>query len=384
MITANIDKSHHYQKLKKILRYKYFINYWCLAKNFDIKNHIEAIECQNRSKLYEFMSLHVSQIKLPSNQPNWRLFTIEKFENDRSAVIFKIDHSYGDGLSILSFFLNIGSAENVKFIALPKINRLWFILLYPFGIIKALFWFINLLIIYNKDKNGFKENKVSGRKRTFGSKGLDLAICKNFAKINGVSMNDVCLTLLSKSFQNCYMKSFGRPLKDFHIFIPTSMRATASKLQVIPLENLSNFVIMDKIPKDDDFILSAKKIHLETKKLLKNSFDFYFRGLTSKVLYASVPKSISWLILKEITSRFTCCFSNVPGPLERIQLFQMHVQEMFFFIGGLGDAGIVTNLLSYDGKVYFGCQADEIVKINVEELVHEFENLYYKELIGSI
>ena len=381
MIASCIVKSPCYEKLKKIIKCKFLIDYWTYAKDFDIENHIEVVNFETSLKLYEFMGKHVSQIKLPKTMPNWKMFIVEKYENDKSAVIIKIDHSFGDGLSILSLILNLGSAQNVKFLTLPKVNRLWFILLYPFGIMKALLWVSTLMTKYKKDHNDFKQVSVSGKKFTFCSKAMDLSVCKKFAKSHGASMNDVLLALITRVFQNLHMKRFGSTLNEFKMFIPTSMRATSNKLEVIPLENESNFVIMNTIPIEQNLMMTTHKIHAETKSILKNSLDFYFRGLAAHLFYSVVPKSVVWEIISQISSTISCAFSNVPGPLEKIILFGLEVKDIFFFIGGLGESGIVTNIMSYDGKVYFGCQVDEVVRINVEEVVKEFEDLYLKELI---
>ena len=380
-ISSKISISHHYLKLQKILKTRFGIDYWTFSQSFNINDQIEILQdFPSKSDLCDWMSSHASS-EMDPLKPKWKLFIVEKLGNDRSAIIVKIHHAYGDGLSILSFFLNMGSAQNVKFVTLPKINKMVFYFLYPYGLIKALIWANQLVNKTKRDRNKFIEKPITGKLRAFSSNGQGLMECKEYAKKNGVSINEVLLSLMIRTFQKYHQKKFKQPLYEFKVFIASSLRAVSKNLECIPMENNSNFVILDKIPTPErDFKGFLQQIHVDAKFLLKASMDFYFRGVSSELSYAVMPKAFNLKVVNQLTRNISCVFTNVPGPLEKITLFGKNVDEMFFFTGGMNEAGLITTILSYGGKFIFSCSADESYGIDVKELVGEFEELFNKEL----
>jgi hypothetical protein len=381
-IISRINISPYYIKLQKVLKTSFGIDYWSLDKSFDVRDHIEIIEeIKTRDELCAFMSLHASEIELDPKKPKWKIFIIEKFEYKKSAIVLKIDHIYGDGLSVLSFYLNMGMAENVKFVTLPKFNKLLLYMLYPLGIIKAFIWANKLVNKTKRDKNRYNELKITGKRHAFCSNALDLKKCKEYSKGKGVSINEVLLSLTIRCFQNYHQKKFNEPLNEFKIFISSSLRAVSNKLEFIPMENQSNFVILDQIPASElTFSEFLKKIHLDTQYLLKTSLDFYYRAFAGEFSYSVMPKAFNLKIINQLTRNISCVFTNVPGPLEKIKLYNKTVGEMFFFTGGMNEAGLITTILSYHGNFHFSCSADESYRINVKDLVEEFENLFKKEI----
>lgn len=379
--SSRMNLSPHYQKLQKILKTRFGIDYWTFCESFSINNQISLLpNFPSKEALIDWMSSQAS-LDLPPLHPKWQLYVVERLGNDKSAVIVKIHHTYGDGLSILSFFLNLGNAENVKFVTLPKIDKMYFYFLYPYGLIKALIWANQQVNKLKRDRNRFVEKPITGNLRAFSSNALELQKCKEFAKNNGVSINEVLLSLMIRTFQKYHQKKFQEPLKEFKVFIASSLRAVPQQLEAIPMENNSNFVVLDRIPTPErDFKCFLQEIHLEARFLLKASMDFYFRGVSSELSYAVMPKAFNLKIVNQLTRNISCVFTNVPGPLEKITLFGKVVDEMFFFTGGMNDTGLVTTILSYGGKLIFSCAADESYGIDVKELVGGFEGLFREEI----
>ena len=70
-----------YEKLKKIIKSKFLINYWVSAPNFDLSNHIEIIHSKFDSKddIYAWMNPHCSEIKMDPRTPRWKIYLFPNF-----------------------------------------------------------------------------------------------------------------------------------------------------------------------------------------------------------------------------------------------------------------------------------------------------------------
>lgn len=379
---ARFKISPHYLKLRKILKSCLMVDYWTFSKNFQLNQHLKHIlEIKSENSLYEFLSNLLSEKISPSDKPDWEIFLIERYRGEKSGIIFKIHHSYGDGLSLMNFGLNLGDSKNVKFITLPKINRLLLPFLFPFGLIKSLIWSYELIFKKKPEKNGFTDKKIIGKKKVFCSKGLDFKACKQFSIIKGVSINDVLLSLVARTMQNQHKIQFSKPLEKMTFLIPISLRTIPQDLYPIPLENQSNFTLMEDIPKlNVPFLQYLEEIRKSTKKLLKSSWEFYFRGMASKFSYAAFPTNFNDLIINKLIQSISCTFSNVPGPLEPIIFLGKETENIFFFVGGIRNVGIVCNVLTYNQKIYFGCQVDEGTELEVQNIVKDFEIKFNEEI----
>ena len=158
-------------------------------------------EVKSDEELYKILSHHLSVVDdFKENQPVWKFILVPKLKKKESAIIIKIRHCYGDGISIMTYLMNVGDCKNFKTIRMPPKNVFKFFLILSFGIFKFPFTFLSLL--FRKKKINFLHNgKISKEKIIYCSDSMNFEKVKAFSKKNKISINDLFITALTKSLK---------------------------------------------------------------------------------------------------------------------------------------------------------------------------------------
>ena len=373
-----------YEKLKKVMKTHFFIDYWTYVDNFNIDDHIEIVSTPfaTQDDLFIFMTGHASEKAFPLNKPKWKIFILINVFDGHSAIILKFHHAIGDGIAIMTYSFNLADCGNYKMVNLPKIKTWHRILLTPLGLLKALY-FTSYYLVQKRDENCFKKVPLCGLKNGFASLKFDMKVLKAYAKKIGVNINDVILALVNKSFRNCHQDAYNEPLNEFKIFVAASLRGLPKPGDHYTLTNLTNFLALSEFPHiTSNFQTLIKKYHTILSKL-KSSYDVYFRGFYVELLSALAPKSFSLFLSNIVTDKSSCIFTSLPGPMQAITMFGYEVHDMFFFVNSPGLVAILVNVFTYHDKLSVCCLADNNTGLNAKKFVAELEGLITNEIINS-
>lgn len=375
----------YYEKLQKIYVSKYGLHYWKKTSNFSLDDHIEILDVQfsKYDEILEFMNKHVSEIKFARDIPPWKIFIAKNLHDNQSAIIFKIHHSIADGLSIMSFILNLGDSKEYGLIKIPKITSWEWIFIY-FSAFFQIFIFFKDLFSRRTNDNSFKSEKLTNKKNSYCSSSLDLKSIKNYSIENGISVNDVFLTLLSKALNNYHKRKFNKNLDNFSLMVAASVLPMPSRNIKYPLTNNVSFLVQDLSFEDSEKFVETAKFYHESLKNSKSSSTIYLQKYGGELIFNFTHSSLYKFIMNYITSLHSMIYTSVPGPTTEISLFNYNVKDICFIVSTIGQVKTIINLFTYNNKFSFACFTDDSTGINCKELVGEFTKLYNHLFIDSI
>ena len=374
-----------YEKLKKIIKSKFLINYWTYAQNFDLSNHIEIIHTKFDSKdeIYSWMNPHCSEIKMNPQTPRWKIYLFPNFANSQSLVIMKCHHAFADGISLISYMFNMGDSHGVELVRIPKIPFWKVLVTLPLSLFNVK-EYVYKMFLMKSDRNRIKELPLTGRKNIYATEPMPLEKIKLFAKKNKVGLNDVFLCLIYRSIKICYKRQFKEDAPNFKIFLAASLREIPQPKNQSTALNLNNdvhFISPEEFDfHEDSFENDVVTCHNMLKKL-KHSYDLYFLSFFGELSYSLMPNAFNIASLNHTTECCTCLFSSVPGPLKKITFLDHEVDEIFFSGNGVGKFRLAISGLTYNGNVVIGFAADEATRINSRDFVEEVERIAKKEIL---
>jgi len=381
-VQSNLYRYKEYEKLQKTLKSMFLVHYWCPVSNFDFEKHIEVLTkpIESSEELNDFMTYHTSEAPFEPGLPQWKVFILPSIFDGKSAFIMKIHHSLGDGASIMSLIFNLGSCASFESIKLPKFSFFQWLLFMPLGLYHTLNLVGYIIVDYFfhlKKKNDFSGLKLSGKKSGCCSKAIPLQNLKLLSENNPTGFNELVLTLLNKSLQRAHQKKYQKEINELPILMAASLRNYPKPETPLELTNFTNFIRLLEFPKGSfQTILERYKILM---KSFKKSCDFYYVQFFSDILLLIVPIWVSEWTMHLFFKAYPFILTSVPGPLKKIRLFDMEVVEMRFLANSPGHIYAVFNVLSYDGKVNFGCFADDASGIESNEIIKGIEELIENE-----
>lgn len=379
----------YYRKLKKNFHNILGIYFWREDPQFSLENHIEVLdmEFQSNEELYMFMNKEASEVRFIKNHPAWKIFILPNMLEKKSGFMMKIHHGLSDGLSLMSYLLNVGDSQEYGLVNLPKISSWRWILIYFIGIYETL-KFAKDIILRKKDDNLLKSTKMVGKKNSYCSNTMDMKIIKTYAKSLGVSVNVVFLALLSKTLSNSYNEIFKYDLKNCSLMIAVSTTPIPPKNKFHPLGNNISFIpqdikVFDKnMDSQESFQEYVKEINVSLKNN-KAGYSIYIQSIAGTILYHMLPACINKFLMMYITNSHSGIYTSVPGPTTPITFFGHEVKEIFFFVTGIGHMRMVISILTYNGKFSLACTADNSTHIEGKILVEEFTKLVRSTLLFS-
>ena len=399
----NLKKNNNLRKLMQNFSRFLGVGFWKKFGGFNIKDHIEYLEVRkSQDEIYEFMNQHANQTAFEPNRPKWKVFIFKDLIN-RDILVWKLHHSLGDGISIISAMLYLGNCKNLKTVRITK----------PKSSIKGIFlgipqifsFFANLLIL-PVARTLMDCHQSKGEILCYRSENLDLRELKYFARTNKLLLNDVIITLISSTFHKFYQQKFKEKLEYLKIFIAASLRKIPQEPGSLPLSNEINFFVQkleEKEPQpqyknqkikvkrvseeravlESNFLKQALCYNFELNKL-KSSLVLIFQSFLTKFIYSFLPIFCTQFLINLVTKKIFVVFSSLPGPIEKIKLYGKEVEEVFFFVNGLQNMRIMLNVMSYDGKIHLGVTSDSGSGVEAKEFVKMFEEVYREEITDRV
>ncbi|GMI23089.1 hypothetical protein TeGR_g2303 [Tetraparma gracilis] len=307
--------------------------------------------------------------------PWWEIVRVEAPEGQQSAVVLRIDHIIGDGISLVNLMEQIlTDTNNQKLDAIIPASmsnkfkrKLSFLQKIKMGFSAVYYYFFALTLGLGSGdaKTKFRraisaDMQYSWNRKLVIFETMPLAFIKELKKQGGVSLNDVMFSSLGGAIR-AYNLAEGCEITEkkktvmcralMPVAFPRPNEDKSDKAAV--LRNKWVFLSSDfGVGKADPM----ERIQYVNKSMtaLKNS-PYAFMQLKVQESAKSLPVSLSRKTLMDIMSRHSIIFSNVPGPETPVMFGGQKVTgTQMFFNNFLPQVGI----LSYCGNVHMNINID--------------------------
>ena len=399
--------------------------FWEKDPFFDIDSHVKRVALPANADKKALQSYLADQVSIPfdSSKPLWQLLFVENY-GEGNAIIFRVHHSYADGLALVSVFQSItdaspnvapfvhGGASRFQDEGEPQpadINYEW-----P-RYQKAMDNALNRVERYTrlakkmsnegfhilKDQEALKELVGDGVKAaaeiaqlaTLPADPKDLLkgplgirttcawsepiIFEKFdgtAKVVGCKINDLLLSCVAGALREELLAT-GAKLdgQKIHVTLPVNIRSADKVDMGLNPEDLGNcfgtvFVPLPiGIDNPLERVYKLKHDMIELKESLQPALSY-------AILYASglMPKMIQKNVLESFGNKTSAVLSNVPGSKESRYICGAKIKEQMFWVPQTGDLGLGLSIISYAGQIQFGLVGDAKLFPNPERIVNRF------------
>ncbi|KAG8381147.1 hypothetical protein BUALT_Bualt06G0092200 [Buddleja alternifolia] len=387
----------------------------------DIDNHVFAPDLdpnmENPDKFVEDFASDFLASPMDMTKPLWEVYILNvKTVYANSTAIFKIHHSLGDGLSLISLFMacakKTSNPESVHVKPLRKqkpisnhgfMKRiflfLWTMVLIGFNTLIGCALFVASLLFFKDSETPIKGSRgIEISPKRFVHKAINLDDVKLVKNALNVSMNDVLLgateAALSRYLNRRYekLREKGTEIMNKTNFLPRNLRfrsaimfslkphMTAEELiEVLEKRkdlngkwgNLFGFVIIPfTIALEDDPLVRIyrAKANMDKKKYsLEAKFPFKFVTLLLKLFGLEVAGEA----MRRAFDSCTVSFSNVTGPREAYSFFGHDICYLVPSLHGAAQS-LFIHCQSYGNKLVFMLAADEKKVPDPHELCDDF------------
>ena len=377
---------------------------WVDDDRFQLEYHVRhtSLPRPGSKEQLKRLSARIMQQHLDRERPLWEIWIVEGMDKDRFALISKVHHCMVDGISgvdlmkvLMSLSPELPPAEEPpRFVPrtapspLELMRHEWMRrAAFPLGAwrdLRGLFAeaedtrreiFVRLrsaaetLGATLRSASQTPLNRPIGPHRRFDWMTMDLADVKAVRKAFGGSLNDVVLTVVTGAVRRFLERRGVRPKGlDFRVMAPVSVRSAD---QSGALGNrVSAWVVPLPLGLDEPAErLAAIAAHTAQ---LKES-----RSATSAEMLTQVaewtPSNLLALGARNATRLlpFNLVVTNVPGPQLPMFMAGAPMTEVYPHVPLMDNLGLGIALLSYNGKIHWGFNADWDVVPDLDDFVQD-------------
>eukprot|EP00347_Sterkiella_histriomuscorum_P001921 403370158 len=333
--------------------------------------HLRKEQIHSEDELCRFME-QVLPIRMPYNKPLWEVHVFPDFKENESALIMKVHHAMGDGLS--GQFIAMATSDEYDPDNSPHIRDVpeyQQILLYILGFLKVPWVLLKNLMIVGQKNPLINQGHMSGVKLCEVSKDIIFDQVKQKCKELNVTINDYFTSILSLTvFKYFDQNQFNT---DFiYVSIPINIRfykpQTVEEIQIYNKFSLE----MISLPLENDFSSVLNKVH-KLFEYVKHSSDYMASYLISLFLGTLVPYSLTHKIIFDVSKQVTLVFTNLPGPQNPLLYKGKKTKKAWVTFIPAGSCGISAALYSHNGTLKLGLCADSAMMKNPEMFMRYFE-----------
>ena len=376
---------------------------WVDDRHFSLDYHVRhtALPKPGTEDQLKKLSARIMAQPLDRTRPLWETWIVEGLEQDRFAVITKIHHCMIDGSSgvdvaniMMSTDPNATISEAPNFVPRPAPSNsdllrdeVWRRTSLPLRILKGIGSFVEetedlamevtsrAKILWQTFGQGLtaSETPMNGPPsphRKFDWHEMPLADIKAIRKGLDCSVNDVVLTIVTGAVRDFLKKRGARPEElEFKISAPVSVRREEDKGKLG--NRVSSWVI--SLPIDEaDPKRQLERLHATTQELKKTNQAL---GVEMIMKLAEItPSSLLSLGAQSVSGPINSIVTNVPGPQFPLYLQGAKLLSLFPQVPLLGDMGLGIALMSYNGKICWGFNANPDVIPDLADFVRLLRN----------
>jgi WS/DGAT/MGAT family acyltransferase len=215
-------------------------------------------------------------------------------------------------------------------------------------------------------------NEPIGPHRRFDWLRTDIAEIKHIRKSLGGSLNDVVLTAVTGAFRR-FLTDRGVSLDDleFRVMTPVSVRAASERGSLGNRVSTWIFPLPVGVADPREQLAQITKTTTELKESKQ--------AVGADVLMQAAewtPSTILSLAARNLTrmTPFNTVVTNVPGPQQPMYMLGSRLVEVYPHVPLVDNLGLGIALMSYDGKMHWGINADRDLVPDLHEFVLALEN----------
>jgi len=421
-------RAHIKSKLQYIPRYRQRLEWvpydrrpvWVDDEQFNLDYHVRHTSLPRPGSDHQLKQLagRIVSMKLDRNKPLWELWVVEGMSDERFAIIAKIHHCMIDGMSgvdLTTILLNVVPdatiEEEPEWVARPaptptqlavaEAARLTRRVIDGLGNVGEMVRDGKLVTDRALDRSAAALSSLRsgwltpsdrtplnpniGPNRRFDWTEMSLAEVKDVKNALGGSVNDVVLATTAGAVRRFLIENRGyEPSRsEFRAMNPVSTRATSQQGQ------MGNHVAMwlVDLPIDlDDPLLRFGAIKAATANLKETNQALGAATLVE--LSSGTPITLLSLANRVVGPRirpFNMTVTNIPGPQFPMYLLESQMLANYPMVPLWGHHGIGVALFSYNGRLFWGVQADYDTLPDAPDFVRALQTSFRElaELAGS-
>lgn len=364
---------------------------WVDDDDFNLDYHVRhtALPRPGSEEQLKRLSSRIMQQHLDRARPLWEIWVVEGLDKERFALVTKVHHCMVDGVSgvdLMKVLMSLSPDapppdEPPRFVPRPAPSGLELLrheftrfLQLPFAAVRDLRGFVReaddarqeVLVRLRaaaetlgaslRSASPTPLNRPIGPHRRFDWMTMDISEVKAVRRALGGSLNDVVLTIVTGAVRR-YLERRGVRLRglDFRVMAPVSVRATD---QDGALGNRVSAWVLP-LPLDEDDPRARLRRIAERTSELKDSRSAVGAEMLTQVAEWT-PSNLLALGARNVTRLlpFNLVVTNVPGPQVPMYMGGARMIEVFPHVPLAGNLGLGIALLSYDGRIHWGFNAD--------------------------
>ena len=347
---------------------------WLEDSGFSVEKQVRLWEGKlptSTEEIQEIVSEICSQ-PLSSASPLWEFVLIPTPDlNDSHLFLFRIHHSYADGIALTRVFVNnlfdvpVRDYEPVRFSSKQRF-LMWCkaAVLGPLTVLTKCLSRPDYSEIHGRDLNG--------KKLVAWSKKLPLATVKQIKNKTKTTVNDVMVSCLAGALRT-YLKdcSMEKP-QDVWAAVPVDVRASRKSMKF--KNNFALVLLRAPVEVESDI-----EQLFETKRRMdqiKSSAEPLVAATTVRLLML-LPHYISKPILDIFSLKMSCVLSNVPGPQIRLTIGGNEALGGVFWPPARSNIALMMSIFSYNGHINVGVMTDQAVIPEPNKIVVNFEKHFH-------
>ncbi len=370
---------------------------------FDVEDHVSHValpEPQGDAELQEFVADRLDE-GLDIDRPLWHAWLVDGVDGS-NALVVRIHHAVADGFALM--YVLYGLADNPGDIELPVGD------LPPLPGEEGFSEHMESKGELSREGGGgslrdrldldsIREDLEGGRDAVEAvvdtlqldrepdtplrgdlgaSKGvawtdeLDLEELKKAGKIHGGTVNDFLLAAAAGAFGRYLEEREYETSEDLDIRSGVPVNLEPLEHREEQLGNYFGFGFVELPVGVDD--------HAERMRLIQERTGPLKQGSDAHMMYraletvGAMPDRVQDLASLGFRNRLTAVISNVPGPVDSLEIAGSEVDDVMFWVPTQEDVGVGVSIFSYDGGVRVGVACDDNLVSDVERLAEAFED----------
>ena len=313
---------------------------------------------------------------LDLGRPLWELYLLERSQN-RSAILARIHHCFGDGFSLGHLLLSLGIPEGEPWQGNSEnhnednqdhhegwLHHLRDLATHPDQALDAgrqaarAARALARLVLLPFDTQTVLHRPLSHVRRAAWSDVIPLSTIKEIGKSRDATINDVVLTALTGALR-AHLLEAGEPVGEVKLraVVPVNLRA-ASFLEEMSDELGNHFgLVFANLPiesADPSERLLRMKAEIDRLKATPEAVISF--GILQAL--GHTPAFFEHLVEELFIRKASLVASNVPGPRQPLFFAGRRLKDVLFWNPHPGRLGLGMSIMSYAGRVRIGIRAD--------------------------
>ncbi|MBL8361382.1 MAG: wax ester/triacylglycerol synthase family O-acyltransferase [Rubrivivax sp.] len=400
---------------------------WVVDDDFDIRRHVLQEKLvvaagQTPEQALQARCGELATTPLDPAHPLWTFHLVEDYDGG-SAIIARIHHCIGDGISLISVMLSITDGGNdpprrrrresareeaddpTDWLSRAVLEPLTDITVKAIGMygegvarsVEALSHPQQLLGSLDMARTAYQVisdvaalavmpddsptllkgalHKPAGEKVVAWNDPLPLEAVKTIGKGLGCSINDVLLSCAAGAI-GAWLRDRGEDPagKEIRAMVPVNLRPLEDAWKLGNKFGLAPLVLPIGIDNPVERVYAVRQRMADLKGSYQPLLAFAVLALAGLMI-----KPVQDAILGLFAKKATAVMTNVPGPAQPLKFLGSTLEQTMFWVPASGDIGVGVSILSYAGGVQFGLITDRGLCPDphaiIERFAPEFEKL---------